>query len=419
MWKLFGFAGTFTIFLFIFYDSNAFNNQQTHYEDKLREFYQILGYAIIGLTAFFLLLLSINELLQRQGLIYNYRDCLDHDNSIANNYCKLFSRNEVLIERNTTVSAAVMWKSAENLLPQHKNNLFTTLWTLYMLIPKLHGAILFHYFLLTMSMNTASFGNFEIRYVEGITVWLMVIEAFVGCLMLRFVHCKKVYAATTIGAVLAIGISIAFYGRWPPSEVAICLWVYFAAVAISISVPDIALLEMSKIRYNEGVLAAGYFIEIIPIAVIQLSHRNAHILTKLLWYTDDYFIPYVITSIVILIVASAIYILHMPDTLGKSLLQIQNELLKQKSYFAIVNRPDERKNDFMQVHPSQDNNYIVNSHNGERSMSTASYAEMTDQLPPVNNAKNHYDLNYGDLPKGPVIIPRANLARTPTIDSKK
>lgn len=422
--KLLGFAATYTIYLFLFHNAN---NQQTNNEN-LREFYQIFGYTIIGSTAFFLLLLMINELLQRQGLVYNYRDCLDHDNSIANNYCKLFSRNEVVIERNTTVSSAGLWKSAENILPQYKNNLFTTLWTIYMLIPKLHGAILFHYFLMTLSMNAANSSFTGINYVHGIVLWLMIIEALIGCVLLRFVHCKKVYVATSVGAVIAIGVSIVFYGEWPPTNLAICLWVYYAAIAISIAIPDIALLEMSKIRYNEGVLAAGYFVEIIPIAVLQLVHREAHILTILNWYNEKYFIAYAVASIVILIVTSAIYILHLPNTFNKSLLQIQNELLKHKGYFVFMNGTvanstnnnnnnniynDIQKNDLMNAHTLMDG---PRERSGTES-TINTYAELhasSDQLPPVN-VKNQHNI-YSNYPHPAKLIPRVNLTRTPTSD---
>lgn len=95
MFKMFGTAGTYSIMLFL-------DGDLTQPDDaKREEFYKILGYCLLGATILFMFCMIINEVRQRQGLVYNYRDCLDLDNSIANNYCKLFSRNEVLIERNT------------------------------------------------------------------------------------------------------------------------------------------------------------------------------------------------------------------------------------------------------------------------------------------------------------------------------
>lgn len=146
MFKMLGFAGTYSIMLFLE------GSMRQPDDAKREEFYKILGYSILGSTIFFVFLLMINEIRQRQGLTYNYRDCLCHENAIANNYCKLFSKNEVVIERNTATTATNMWRSAENLLPKdHKS--YSTLWTFYLLLSKFHGSIVFHYFLMTMAMN--------------------------------------------------------------------------------------------------------------------------------------------------------------------------------------------------------------------------------------------------------------------------
>lgn len=146
MFKMLGFAGAYSIMLFL--DGNL-----TLPDDSKREnFYKIFGYSILATAIFFIFLLMINEVRQRQGLLYNYRDCLDLDNSIANNYCKLFSKNEVIIERNTALTTPSVWKSAENLIhKKHKG--YSKVWSFYLMLSKLHGSIIFHYFLITLTMN--------------------------------------------------------------------------------------------------------------------------------------------------------------------------------------------------------------------------------------------------------------------------
>lgn len=420
MWKLFGFSGTFTIYLLLFYE---FDEVTSSFEEKLKEFYQIYGYFIIGSTAVFLIFLMVNELLQRQGLLYNYRDCLDNDCNIANNYCKLFSKNEVTIERNTTMTTAGMWKSAENVNSSTKrNNLFTTLWTVYMLIPKLHGAIFFNYFLLTFTMNTSVESFYGVGYIQGMVLWLMIAESFIGSLIVRFLHYVKLYVATSIIAVISIGVSIVFYENVPPTGVTICLWIFYAALSLSISFPDIAVLEISKIRYNEAILALGYFVEIIPIAVLQKVHFDAHLQSVIRDYTDEYFIPFMVASIVVLIVTSIIYILHVPNTSGKSLLEIQNHLLKHQSYFAFI--PNEKQESVTIAKTTESNNnnsvFTVENQNQyqmprDRLASTTRsnlYAELSDpneQLPKVNNA-NAFDI-YSEISKPPSLIPRVTLAK--------
>jgi uncharacterized membrane-anchored protein YhcB (DUF1043 family) len=412
MFKMLGFAGTYSIMLFL-------GGNLTQPTNAMREdFYKILGYSIIGATVFFLFMLMINEVRQRQGMVYNYRDCLDSDNSIANNYCKLFSKNEVLIERNTATTGSNLWKSAENSASKNTKS-YSSLWSFYLLMAKLHAAIVFHYFLITMTMNV-SFRSFDEREVMyGVVLWIMVISAFTGAFMCRIIRIGSVYIFSSIIAAVAIGVSIVFYGRSPPVGVAVCLLIFYAATGLALSVPDTAILEISKIRYNEAMLAIGYFAEIIPIAVLQKLQIDAHILTDVWWYTDEYFIIIVITTIVVLLVTSLIFFLHMPDTQGMSLLQIQNALLKHESYFAFkfdksggqssqLTRNSAESSNYLVVNEASNQNVIIyRERNGNLNN------QQNDQLPPppVNNVKN-YDYSE-EISKTFTIIPRANLVKTP------
>lgn len=260
----------------------------------------------------------------------------------------------------------------------------------------------------------------------GVVLWIMIISALTGSIMLRIIRISTVYIVTSIIAVIAIGVSLVFYGNSPPTGVAICLLIFYAATGISLAIPDIALLEIAKIRYNEGVLAIGYFTEIIPIAVLQLLQDEAHILTDWLWYTDQYFDIIVVASIVVLLVTSLIFLLHMPDTLGMSLLHIQNALLKHESYFAF----NFDKNGNQLRMSTENSNYLVNeAHNQnvivyqqrERTMTQSSthssrINHTVDPLPspPVNKVKN-FDYN-SEIPQPLSIIPRVNLTKTPVIE---
>jgi hypothetical protein len=392
-------------------------------------FYEIIGYVMIGTSGVFIVLMLLNEIRQRRGIVYNYRDCLDHENSIANNYCKLFSKNEIIIERNQTVSSAGLWKSTENLLPKNKKN-YTNLWTIYMLLPKLHGAIMWHYFLITITFATsATFINDF--YGNAITIWLMVLGSFIGCILCRFIHTPKIYAIMSTVASIALGISFIFYS-YHDTAIAICLWIYYVAMSVSTAIPDIALMEISKIRFSEGALALGCFFEIVPIAILQSTQRDAYRDTQFYWYTDKYYLPVAIATIVILIVTSMFYQLHMPNTYNKSLLQIQNELLKYKKYFA-YDFDQDTSSSIVPRRPSDSNNYLVNSavnvfDDHEKSMAKSSratsqndYSEVIDPLPApsviiINNNNSNTDevgnFNYNTAPKPPAIIPRINISKS-------
>lgn len=411
-----GFAIVLTLYL------NLLDDNGNPLGDTLQKFYQTLGYIMMGSSVIFLFLMAVNEFRQRQGLIYNYRDCLDHDNSIANNYCKLFSRNEVIIERNPTVSSAGLWKSTENLLPRSKQN-YTNAWTIYLMLPKLHGAVMFHYLLLSLTVNESrAFVDWYLS--KGITVWIMALGTIVGAIFLKFVHSAKVYTMSSIVAVTAIGVSYAFFNK-ESGMITIFLWIFYLAVSIATAVPDLALMEVAKIRFSEGALALGSFYEIVTIAVLQSTQRNAHELTQLVSFTEKYLLPTIVSTVVILVITSMLYQLHMPNTFDKSLLQIQNELLKYRKYFVFtfdedvssaVPRRSSGSNQYIDSNQHYMGNNMVNVFEGhERNISNGhanDYTEVIERLPdpPVNRVKN-FDYN-SDIPKAPSIIPRVNIAKS-------
>jgi hypothetical protein len=410
MWKVLGIAATFSIYLILFYDTTYDN------VEALKHFYQIYGYCILGSTLLFVILLSLNELKQRQGLIYNYRDCLDHDNSIANNYGNLFSRNEVIIERNTAATSTGMWKSMENLLPEGMKN-HTTLWAVYMLLSKLHGAVIFHYFLMTLAINaTLSSLSSDIRYTQGIVLWIMSIEAVVGCIIVRIFSTKVVYIVTSIIGSIAIGVSMIFYDDLTSIGFTICLWIFYGVVVIAVAIPDIALLEIYKIKYNELLLSLGYLIELLAIMLLQYFQFDAHTLTKISSYTDQYYLVVVISTIAILLVTSLFVMLHMPNTFGMSLLEIQNGLLKHKSYFAFDFNPSEKDGSKSQ-RVSDENNYTtVNMYSQEESVTQSSVLSNTYAELPNENAKTRWSVDYDAIvPQPPAIIPRVTLQRGPAL----
>lgn len=410
MFKMIGFAGTFSIMLFLDGDLSSPDDA------KREEFYKILGYSQLGATVFFIFLLILNEVRQRQRLVYNYRDCLDLDNSIANNYCKLFSRNEVLIERNTT--AVNGWKSAENLLPKNYRS-FSTLWSFYMLLTKLHSAIVFHYFLMVITINYTFSSLDQQNFMYGLVLWITAVSSLIGAISCRIIQIRTVYIYTSIVAVIAIGISIVFYGDEPPSAgMTVCLLIFYAAAGVSLSIPDMAVLEISKIRYNEGMLALGYFAEIIPIAVLQYLQLDAHILTNILWYTDQYFTIIVISTLVVLFVTSTIFLFHMPNTLGMSLLEIQNGLLKHNSYFAFNFNPTNGSGQIQRASLGSSNYLTETTNENVMFYSTSSRQDSspdTNLPPPSLNITKSFDYD-SEVPRTISIIPRANLVKAPVND---
>lgn len=391
------------------------NDTNREYARTMELFHQILGYVIIGTSAFFILLLAANEIRQRQGLLYNYKDCLDHDNAIANNYCKLFSRNEVIIERNPTVSAAGMWKSTENLLPRSKQN-YTNLWTIYCMLLKLHGAVMFHTLIVALMIQTSATYITAWSYSSGTGLWTMALGSIIGCVLLRFISGDKIYAMASATAVLLLAGVIVFYIRTFES-IAIFLILYYFVISLAAAVPDIALMEVAKIRFCEGALAIGFFLEIIPIAILQNIQSGAFFVAEADRYENNTVVWLLISSMVVLVIAGSVNQLHMPTTYNKSLLQIQNELIKFKKYFALnfdesvkaVPRRSSESNPYL-----ADNNVNV-FEDHEKNITTISpndYTEVMEKLPdpPVNKVVS-YDYNK-EITKPPAIIPRVKMAKS-------
>lgn len=403
-WKLIGVALAFTLYVAIVVASDATK------AESLETFYKTLGYLMIGSSSVFVALLAINEFLQRQGLMYNYRDCLDHDNSIANNYCKLFSKHEVIIEPNR--SSYNSWKSTENLMLGSRAN-FSNLWTFYLTLPKLHGVIIFHYYLFRTTL-TLSVDYIDNVWSSVIVVWLMVGGSLIGMILLRFYNAGRIYAATAVLSAGALAVSYALHSR---SESVIGLWIFYCLSSVSVAVPDGALMEIAKIKYNEFAYTVGLLVELIPIALLQFVQPKA-IPDTVIQQRD--FLVIIIVTIFVLLVTSLVYQLHMPNTLGKSLLQIQNELLKFNNYFVfhfdakVAARSSQRVSNGSQYHSNN-----VNVFEQSQTVSTA-YSSIGDN----RSAEEYYEIDLpaphvnksvafdydSEILRPQAIIPRVNLA---------
>jgi hypothetical protein len=397
--KLVGVAVTLTLYA-IMLNSND--------DDALEKFYKMLGYIMIGSSGIFIGLLAINEIFQRKGLMYNYRDCVDLDNSIANNYCKIFSKHEVIIEPSRQPSNGT-WKSTENLMMGTTPN-FTNLWTFYMMIPKLLGVIVFNFFLYQATLR------FSVDYIDKewsiVTMaWIMAGGSVLGTILLRFYNGGKLYSFYSLISIVALATSYVLLKN-SRDETVIGLWIFYCLSAASSAIPDIALMEISKIRFNEFAYAIGNFIEIIPISILQYLQRKSFGEEV----SERDFLATIIITIIVFLITSLIYQLHMPNTWGKSLLQIQNELLKFDKYFAFhfdsnvaskSSKSYRQSNNNSQYH-SNNINVFENSQTSRNSNDT-DYVDIEDKLPePPGNKATNFDYN-SEIVKTQTIIPRVNI----------
>ena len=186
----------------------------------------------------------------------------------------------------------------------------------------------------------------------------------------------------------------------------ICLWFFFGLMSISAAVPDIAILEMSRLKYNEIFLAVGLIIEVVTVGSFQHFISSGDLLVN----TEERYAWQAIAIIVVLVVTNLIIFLHMPNTKDKSLLQIQNELLKHPNYFkfgikaSVAEREQAVKN--MYVTQRSVNVFEENPKNSDFSL---------PDPPHYVNRNPEYDYaSNGDIPS---IIPRVQMSGTRSLRS--
>lgn len=310
-----------------------------------------MGILLAGIAIIAIILQIINEYRQRKGILYNYRDHLDHDCSIANNFGKLFSKNEVIIERNNAISATNLWKSTEQLLPKNRKN-YSITWIFYLVTLKLHGAALYFYPLLVFSVNeTGRYFSDKVSYL----FWIMFAGGVVGLILTKFTRMQYLYPITLIGAIISIALSHVFL--YDPEVLVFILWLYFLFMSTVTAVPDIVIMEVSKMKYNEAWLAVGCVLEFLPFPIFKFLETEEILEFK---FEAEEHLMYTLVVTIIIIITSLFLILHMPSTFKKSLLQIQNEMLKHKKYFAFQTAPPKLV-DGPPVNRAYENIYVVNS----------------------------------------------------------
>lgn len=379
----------------------SLENLSTPYEFEFK-FY--MGVVLIISASISILMQLLNEYRQRRGIVYNYRDTLDHDVSIANNYGKLFSKNEVIIERNN-VSATALWKSTEQLiLPKNKRN-YSITWIFYIVFLKLHGSALFFYQLLVFTVFETE------RYFSeknpAFLFWFIVAGGVVGCILTKFYRIHYIYPISGLTAIIAISCSNIFLNN--TDGLVFVMWIYFFLMAINTGVPDIAVMEVSKIKYNEAWLAAGCVIEFLPFGILKFLELQEVI--EFDFDTEGHLLNTLVVTIVLVITATFL-ILHMPNTFKKSLLQIQNEMLKHKKYFAFLGA---KEKDFSSAPVSRDktfeNIYAVNN-------SASSFDQNPNNFDSVRSGVTHYDYER-DVQNAPNLIPRIKTVKNSEQSSRK
>lgn len=109
-------------------------------------------------------------------------------------------------------------------------------------------------------------------------------------------------------------------------DASVPLWMYYVFMGAGYCIADIVLVEISSIQKTEIVLSIGYLIEFLPVTVIQYCRFYA---PSAVYYLDDAvltFKAHIISFICATVVLMLLFLINMPKTQGKSLLDIRNNI---------------------------------------------------------------------------------------------
>lgn len=109
-------------------------------------------------------------------------------------------------------------------------------------------------------------------------------------------------------------------------DAAVPLWMYYVFMGAGYCIADIVLVEVSSIQKTEVVLSIGYLIEFLPVTIIQYCRFYAK---SAVYYVEDpvlTFKAHVISFICATVVLMLLFLINMPKTQGKSLLDIRNNI---------------------------------------------------------------------------------------------
>lgn len=339
-WFLVGVAGAATMYLIhvsIFVDNSTIDETiHTNFSTCL-----------LASTSFVIVLLAINEMLQREGIV-DYKKPLDFDTDIAHESGKLLTRREPrnLFNSFTSPTAATLtnggaakqWNSSTEQIIMNDGQAgknFHKLWVFFMIFTKLQGCIAFYWIFayLGIKYSIAVFENIATGYS---VFWFMALGSLTGVFSMFFINNKILYIVASIGHTVGLILTVAFY--YTDSDglnIGISLIVFFTFIGVTLVIPAINILELASLNFNEFFLAIGSIMELLGIALIQyfgvIDQRS---MFGLMDNDKETIAAHFIVMIVLSVILQVIVLWHMPNTFQKTLAEINTDLARMTSYFA-------------------------------------------------------------------------------------
>lgn len=281
---------------------------------------EYVGMILTVMSIISLLLIGINELLQWYHVRdYNYKRSLDEN---VNNGKYFYSRKKTteLLRARQMLDISTENKTLRFCNILKRGSVF------WILLLKLSGTMLFSNMMIVFTGMASTLYHDEDPYYYYFVQWTVLIGAVVGMFTLIFLSGKSIFQISAIGRIALLITALALYSsRDQFSEIAVPMTVYFAFCGLSYFVADMAIMDMTNPKWLEIMLAIGYIIEMVPIAVLQSFHYYR--LEEVVSNTDlNTFAAYASTFIIATVILMVIAAVFLLNTHGKSLLQLRYEM---------------------------------------------------------------------------------------------
>lgn len=283
---------------------------------ELTQINELIGSCILASSSFILILISIMEACQYCKML-NYKCSLDESINKAN-----LGKTLVLNRKQLIASFDVSHRPGYAVVKIRDHQKSPSFWLVFL---KLKGAMLFSSVIMDYSVRATNLHNHmeNFSFIQWIT--------FAGCGMALLAYTffnKNVLfylfcACQLLGLIAAV---VVYSNDNSLMEASVPLWMYYVFMGAGYCIADIVLVEVSSIQKTEVVLSIGYLIEFLPVTVIQYCRFYA---PSAVYYLDDSvltFKAHTISFICATVVLMLLFLINMPKTQGKSLLDIRNNI---------------------------------------------------------------------------------------------
>ncbi|KAJ6624619.1 hypothetical protein Bhyg_17577 [Pseudolycoriella hygida] len=276
----------------------------------------LMGTSLLATGCFILILLSAMEMCQYCKVL-NYKRSLDESMNKAN-----LGKTLVLNRKQLIASFDASHRPGYAVVKIRDSQKSPSFWLVFL---KLKGAMLFSSVIMDYSVRATNLHNHmeNFSFIQWIT--------FAGCGMALLAYTffnKNVLfylfcACQLLGLIAAV---VVYSNENNLMEASVPLWMYYVFMGAGYCIADIVLVEISSIQKTEVVLSIGYLVEFLPVTVIQYCRFYA---PSAVYYIDNpvlTFKAHVISFICATVVLMLLFLMNMPKTQGKSLLDIRNNI---------------------------------------------------------------------------------------------